>query len=93
MTMDPSIGNLVGNVVIEGDTLVAVRPDATAGADAIDIDVTGSIVMPGFVDANSAALLPISLWTTTPFSFTSGSPLTTARTTCKSGILLPRSNA
>jgi cytosine/adenosine deaminase-related metal-dependent hydrolase len=52
MTMDPSIGNLVGNVVIEGDTLVAVSPDATAGADAIDIDVTESIVMPGFVDSH-----------------------------------------
>ena len=52
MSMDPSIGNLVGNVVIEGDTLVAVGRDAAAGADAIDIDVTESIVMPGFVDSH-----------------------------------------
>jgi 5-methylthioadenosine/S-adenosylhomocysteine deaminase len=52
LSMDPSIGNFVGNVVMQADTITAVGPNATAGADATQIDVTGSIVMPGFVDSH-----------------------------------------
>jgi 5-methylthioadenosine/S-adenosylhomocysteine deaminase len=52
LSMDPSIGNFVGNVVVQGGTITAVGPNATAGADAIQIDVAGSIVMPGFVDSH-----------------------------------------
>ena len=52
LSMDPSIGNLIGDVVIQGGIIVAVGPDFVASADAIEIDVTDSIVLPGFVDSH-----------------------------------------
>ena len=59
--MDPWIGNLIGDVVIQGSTIVAICPDFAASADAIEIDVTDSIVMPGFVEFHSAHKRPHSV--------------------------------
>ena len=51
ITMDPQIGDLPdGDVLIEGDRIVAVQPQITADADVLD--VTGRIVIPGFVDTH-----------------------------------------
>ena len=52
LTMDPSLGDLrVGDVLIDGDRIVAVGPDLAA-ADAEVIDATDTIVIPGFVDTH-----------------------------------------
>jgi 5-methylthioadenosine/S-adenosylhomocysteine deaminase len=52
LSMDPSIGDLpVGDLLIEGDRIVEVRPGLEA-ADAEVIDATGMIVLPGFVDTH-----------------------------------------
>jgi 5-methylthioadenosine/S-adenosylhomocysteine deaminase len=51
ITMDPQIGDLPdGDVLIEGDRIAAVQPHITADADVLD--VTGRIVIPGFVDTH-----------------------------------------
>jgi 5-methylthioadenosine/S-adenosylhomocysteine deaminase len=51
ITMDPASDDLpVGDVLIEGDRIVAVQPQI--GLDAEVLDVTGQIVMPGFVDTH-----------------------------------------
>ena len=51
ITMDPEIGDLPeGDVLIEGDKIAAVQPQITADADVLD--VTGRIVIPGFVDTH-----------------------------------------
>jgi 5-methylthioadenosine/S-adenosylhomocysteine deaminase len=52
LSLDPSIGDLTtGDVLIEGDEIVEVRPGVVA-ADAEVIDASGMIVMPGFVDSH-----------------------------------------
>jgi 5-methylthioadenosine/S-adenosylhomocysteine deaminase len=52
LTMDPALGDLSpGTVLIEGDRIVEVAPQVEAG-DAEEIDATGTIVMPGFVDTH-----------------------------------------
>jgi cytosine/adenosine deaminase-related metal-dependent hydrolase len=49
--MDPAIGDLPkGDVLIDGDRIVAVEPEITADAEVVD--VTGQIVIPGFVDTH-----------------------------------------
>ena len=51
LTVDPELGDLPkGDVLIDGDTIAAVAPEV--GADAQVIDVTGDIVIPGFVDTH-----------------------------------------
>jgi cytosine/adenosine deaminase-related metal-dependent hydrolase len=51
LTMDPAIGDLpTGDVLIDGDRIAAVAPDISADAEVLD--VTGQIVMPGFVDTH-----------------------------------------
>jgi 5-methylthioadenosine/S-adenosylhomocysteine deaminase len=51
LTMDPEIGDLPnGDVLIEGDTIAAVAPHVDADAEVVD--VTGEIVIPGFVDTH-----------------------------------------
>src|SRR5580693_5131927 len=52
VTMDPRVPNLLsGDVLVEGDRIAAVGTNLLAdGAEVID--VTGSIVMPGLVDAH-----------------------------------------
>ena len=52
ITMDPELGDFSrGDVLIDGDTIVAVGPDLE-GEEAQVIDARGFIVMPGFVDTH-----------------------------------------
>src|SRR5438874_9392145 len=51
ISMDPKIGDLPkGDVLIEGDKIAQVAPNIQA--DAQVIDVTGDVVIPGFVDSH-----------------------------------------
>ncbi|MFF8352316.1 amidohydrolase family protein [Streptomyces chartreusis] len=51
LSMDPDIGDLPqGDVLIEDGRIVAVRPDISADAEVLDM--TGRIVIPGFVDTH-----------------------------------------
>ncbi|HWO69341.1 MAG TPA: amidohydrolase family protein [Actinomycetota bacterium] len=51
LSMDPGIGDLpTGDVLIEGDRIAAVQPRVEAEARVID--VSGKIVVPGFVDTH-----------------------------------------
>lgn len=50
LTMDPNIGDLTGDVLVEDGKIAAV--DRRIDADAEVVDVTGKIVMPGFVDTH-----------------------------------------
>jgi cytosine/adenosine deaminase-related metal-dependent hydrolase len=51
ITMDDSIGDLPkADVLIDGDQIVAIEPEITADAEVVD--VTGQIVLPGFVDTH-----------------------------------------
>ena len=52
MSMDPQVGNFAqGDVLIEGNTILDVAPNLTGGGAAV-IDVSGRIVMPGFIDTH-----------------------------------------
>ena len=51
LSLDARVGDLVGDVLIEGDRIVEVGQGLTAG-DAEVIDASGTIVMPGFVDTH-----------------------------------------
>ncbi|MFD5008584.1 amidohydrolase family protein [Streptomyces chartreusis] len=51
LSMDPDIGELPqGDVLIEDGRIAAVRPDISADAEVLDM--TGRIVIPGFVDTH-----------------------------------------
>jgi cytosine/adenosine deaminase-related metal-dependent hydrolase len=51
ITMDESIGDLPkADVLIDGDQIVAIEPEISADAEVVD--VTGQIVLPGFVDTH-----------------------------------------
>ena len=50
VSMDPQIGEFVGDVLIEDDKIVSVEPNISADADVID--ATDCIVIPGFVDTH-----------------------------------------
>ncbi|MDQ0597400.1 5-methylthioadenosine/S-adenosylhomocysteine deaminase [Streptomyces canus] len=51
ISMDPDIGDLPrGDVLIEDGRIAAVRPEISADAEALDM--TGRIVIPGFVDTH-----------------------------------------
>ncbi|MFI0484923.1 amidohydrolase family protein [Actinomadura sp. 9N215] len=53
VTMDPAIGNLAGDVLVRGNTIADVGADlSAAGDDAIVVDATGMIVLPGLVDSH-----------------------------------------
>jgi 5-methylthioadenosine/S-adenosylhomocysteine deaminase len=53
LTMDPEVGDFVGDVLIRGDAIEAVGPGAGAGCtDALVVDVAGQIVLPGLVDSH-----------------------------------------
>src|SRR5580692_4803628 len=52
LSVDPAIGELAdADVLIEGDRILAVGRDLGV-TDAEEIDATGMIVMPGFVDTH-----------------------------------------
>ncbi|MCT9078333.1 amidohydrolase family protein [Streptomyces fulvoviolaceus] len=51
LSMDPAVGDLPrGDVLIEDGKIAAVRPDIEADAEVLDM--TGRIVIPGFVDTH-----------------------------------------
>src|SRR5947209_927707 len=51
VSMDPDVGNLpIGDILIEGDKIVQIA--ASIQADAQVMDVTGDIVIPGFIDTH-----------------------------------------
>lgn len=54
ITMDDAVGEIVGDVLVVGDRIDAVGPDLAdrAGPAAVVIDVTGGVVLPGFVDSH-----------------------------------------
>ena len=53
LSMDPTVGDLDGgDVLIEDDRIVMVGRNLEAGDSAEVIDVTGQIVLPGFVDTH-----------------------------------------
>ncbi len=52
LSLDPQVGDFAAaDVFIEGDKIVAIGPDLEV-ADAEEIDASGMIVMPGFVDSH-----------------------------------------
>jgi 5-methylthioadenosine/S-adenosylhomocysteine deaminase len=52
MSMDPAVGNFVsGDVLVEGQKILAVGPHLSAGG-AAEIDARGRVVMPGFIDTH-----------------------------------------
>jgi cytosine/adenosine deaminase-related metal-dependent hydrolase len=51
LTVDPQLGDLAtGDVLIEGDAIAGVEPHIEADAEVID--VSGKIVIPGFIDTH-----------------------------------------
>src|SRR5918993_2062542 len=50
VSMDPQIGELTGDILIEDDKIVAVEPNISADGEVID--AADSIVIPGFVDTH-----------------------------------------
>ena len=50
VSMDPQIGDLAADVLVEDDKIVSVEPNISADADVID--ATDCIVIPGFVDTH-----------------------------------------
>ena len=51
LSMDESVGELTGDVLVEDGLVAAIGPGLSAG-DAELVDVTGNVVMPGFVDTH-----------------------------------------
>lgn len=54
VTMDPELGTLQGDVLVEGDTIAAIGPDLSADG-AVVVDASGTILAPGFVDTHRHA--------------------------------------
>src|SRR5689334_1246366 len=53
MSMDPSVGDFPkADVLIEGKKIVAIGPNLPQAGGATQIDATGRIVMPGFIDTH-----------------------------------------
>lgn len=54
ITMDPAVGDFAGDVLIRGDVIEALGPgvSAHAGENALVLDVSGEIVLPGLVDSH-----------------------------------------
>ena len=56
VSMDDQVGDLVGDVLIEGDRIAAIAPSLQA-ADAAVVDATGHIVIPGLINVSEIAAL------------------------------------
>ena len=53
VSMDPGVGDLIGDVLIEGETITAIGPDlGVAEGSAEVVDATDSIVIPGLIDTH-----------------------------------------
>jgi cytosine/adenosine deaminase-related metal-dependent hydrolase len=51
LSMDEGVGEMTADVLVEDGAITAIAPDLDAG-DVERIDVTGNVVMPGFVDTH-----------------------------------------
>ncbi|WP_319568104.1 amidohydrolase family protein [Cohaesibacter marisflavi] len=51
LSQDPSVGDFVGDVLVEGQKILKVAPSVEA-SDAAVINAKGRVVMPGFVDTH-----------------------------------------
>jgi cytosine/adenosine deaminase-related metal-dependent hydrolase len=54
VTMDPQLGTLQGDLLVEGDSVAAIGPDLSADG-AVVVDASGTILAPGFVDTHRHA--------------------------------------
>jgi len=54
VTMDPELGTLRGDLLVEGDTIAAIGPDLQADG-AVVVDASGTILAPGLVDTHRHA--------------------------------------
>ncbi|MBK3569439.1 amidohydrolase family protein [Streptomyces sp. MBT62] len=54
VTMDPELGTLQGDLLVEGDIVAAIGPDLSAEG-AVVVDASGTILAPGFVDTHRHA--------------------------------------
>ena len=55
VSMDEKIGELIGDVLVEGGKIIAIAPGLTAGVtkdSAEVIDATGQIIIPGLINAH-----------------------------------------
>ncbi|MBK3573224.1 amidohydrolase family protein [Streptomyces sp. MBT65] len=54
VTMDPELGTLQGDLLVEGDRIAAIGPDLAADG-AVVVDASGTILAPGLVDTHRHA--------------------------------------
>ncbi|MFD9719363.1 amidohydrolase family protein [Streptomyces sp. NPDC059076] len=53
VSMDPTVGDLIGDVLIENGTIAAIGPDLEIAEGSADIvDASRHIVLPGFIDSH-----------------------------------------
>jgi len=53
MSMDPGVGNFTrADVLVDGNKIAAIGPNLPVGGNAAEIDASGRIVMPGFIDTH-----------------------------------------
>ncbi|WP_329026068.1 amidohydrolase family protein [Streptomyces sp. NBC_00690] len=53
VSMDPTVGDLIGDVLIENGTIAAIGPDLAIAEGSADIvDASRHIVLPGFIDSH-----------------------------------------
>lgn len=51
VSMDPAVGDLVGDILLVGDKIAKIGPQLDAAGTEV-IDVSGQIVLPGFIDSH-----------------------------------------
>lgn len=54
VTMDPELGTVQGDLLVEGDSIAAIGPELSAEG-AVVVDATGTILAPGLVDTHRHA--------------------------------------
>ena len=52
ITMDPHLGDLTGDILVEDDRIVRVAPSINVEPGTLEIDATNHIVIPGFIDTH-----------------------------------------
>ena len=97
VSMDPDVGDVPHGDVLVEDGKIAEIGRSLEVSEAEEIDATGMIVMPGFVDTGTrgkrrcAACSRVAPWTTTSRSCWAASAAITGRKTCTSGTTRARS--
>ncbi|MFJ4630045.1 amidohydrolase family protein [Streptomyces sp. NPDC088847] len=54
VTMDPELGTVHGDLLVEGDTIAAIGPNLTADGGVV-VDASGTLLAPGLVDTHRHA--------------------------------------